>query len=59
MGISIGGRTISNLRYADDATLLAGDEELGLLMRTMLKKVMEVSNRAGLYLNVRKTKVMS
>jgi len=53
-GVKIGGRTISNLRYADDATLLAGDEEE---LRTMLKKVMEVSSRAGLYLNVRKTKV--
>jgi len=52
MGVKIGGRTIFNLRYADDATLLAGDEEE---LRTMLRKVMEVSSRAGLYLNVRKT----
>jgi len=54
MGVKIGGRTISNLRYADDATLLAGDEEE---LRSMLRKVMEVSSRAGLYLNVKKTKV--
>jgi len=54
MGVKIGGRTISILKYANDATLLAGDEEE---LRTILRKVMEVSSRAGLYLNVRKTKV--
>jgi len=45
-GIKSEGRTISNLRYADDATLLAGDE-VELRTCAMLRKVMEVGSRAG------------
>ena len=54
--IKIGRRNISNLRYADDATLMAESEgELnGLLMR-----VTEERERAGLRLNIRKTKIIA
>ena len=53
-GIKIAGRNINNLRYADDATFMAeGKEELkGLLM-----KVKEESEKAGLKLNIQKTKI--
>ena len=55
-GISIGGRMVTNLRYADDTTLLAGTKkdliELG-------GRVRRASEKAGLYLNVGKTKVMT
>ena len=54
-GIKIYGRNISNLRYANDTTLMAESEELkGLLM-----KVKEESEKVGLKLNIQKTKVMA
>ena len=53
--IKIAGRNINNLRYADDTTLMAESEELkGLLM-----KVKEESEKAGLKLNIQKTKIMA
>ena len=54
-GIKIGGRNINNLRYADDTTLLAETEE-GLKM--LLDRVKQESEKAGLRLNIKKTKVM-
>ena len=54
-GIKIAGRNINNLRYADDTTLMAESEELkGLLM-----KVKEENEKAGLKLNIQKTKIMA
>ena len=52
-GIKIGGRNINNLRYADDTTLMAKSEELKIL----LMKVKEESEKAGLKLNIQKTKI--
>ena len=54
-GIKIAGRNISNLRYADDTTLMAESEEL----KSLLMKVKEVSEKVGLKLNVQKTKIMA
>ena len=53
-GIKIAGRNINNLRYADDTTLMAENEELSLLM-----KVKEESEKAGWKLNIQKTKIMA
>ena len=55
-GISIGGRTVTNLIYADDTTLLAGTKEY-LIER--VGRVRRASEKAGLHLNVGKTKVMT
>jgi len=55
-GIRIGGREINNLRYADDTTLLARSEGK---LKELLRRVKEHSEKAGLFLNVSKTKVMS
>ena len=55
-GISIGGRTVSNLRYADDTTLLAGTKED---LIELVGRVRRASEKAGLYLNVGKTKVLT
>ena len=52
----MGGRKINNLRYADDTTLLAESNEELLQLVTSVK---EKSAQAGLYLNLKKTKVMS
>ena len=53
-GIKISGRNISNLRYADDTTLMAEiDEEL----KSLLRKVKEVSEKVGLKLKIQKTKI--
>ena len=53
-GIKIPGRNISNLRYADDTTLMAeGKEEL----KSLLMKVKEDSEKVGLKLNIQKTKI--
>ena len=52
-GIKIVGRNISNLRYADDTTLMAESEEL----KSLLMKVKEESEKAGLKLNIQKTKI--
>ena len=55
-GIKIAGRNINNLRYADDTTLMA--ESKGEL-KSLLKKVKQKSEKAGLKLNVQKTKIMA
>ena len=47
-GIKIAGRNINNLRYADDTTLMAENEEL----KSLLTKVKEESEKAGLKLNI-------
>ena len=54
-GIKIAGRHINNLRYADDTTLMAGSEEE---LKSLLMKVKEESEKAGLKLNIQKTKIM-
>ena len=54
-GIKITGKNINNLRYADDTTLRAGSEEL----KSLLMKVKEESEKAGLKLNLQKTKIMA
>ena len=54
-GIKIAGRNISNLRYADDSTLMAESEEL----KSFLMKVKEESEKVGLKLNIQKTKIMA
>ena len=51
-GIKIAGRNINNLRYADDTTLMAESEE----QKNLLMKVKEESKKAGLNLNIQKTK---
>ena len=53
-GIKIAGRNISNLRYADDTTLMAESEEL----KTLFLKVKGESEKLGLKLNIQKTKIM-
>jgi len=55
-GIRIGGRIINNLRYADDVTLAA---ETAAGLESIIKRVVASSARAGLYLNVRKTNVLT
>ena len=54
-GIKIARRHINNLRYADDATLMAESEEL----KSLLMKVKEESEKVGLNLNIQKTKIMA
>ena len=54
-GIKIARRNISNLRYADHATLMAESEEE---LKRLLMKVKEESKNAGLKLNIQKTKIM-
>ena len=55
-GIKIAGRSINNLRFADDTTLMAeGEEELKIL----LMKVKEESEKVGWNLNIQKTKIMA
>ena len=55
-GIKIARRNISNLRYADDTTLMAESEEE---LKSLLKKVKEESEKVGLKLNIQKTKIMA
>ena len=55
-GIKIAGRNISNLRYADDTTIMAESEEE---LRSLLMKVKEESENAGLKLNIQKTQIMA
>ena len=52
--IQIAGRNINNLRYADDTTLMAESEEE---LKSLLMKVKEESEKAGLKLNIQKTKI--
>ena len=55
-GIKIAGRNINYLRYADDTTLMAESEEE---LKSLLMKVKEESEKVGLKLNIRKTKIMA
>ena len=55
-GIMIAGRNINNLRYADDTTLMAESEEE---LKSLLMKVKQESEKAGLKLNIQKTKIMA
>ena len=55
-GIKIAGRNLNNLRYADDTTLMAESEEE---VKSLLMKVKEESKKAGLKLNIQKTKIMA
>ena len=54
-GIKIASRNINHLRYADDTTLMAGEEEL----KSLLMSVKEQSEKAGLKLNTQKNKIMA
>ena len=54
-GIKIAGRNVNNLRYADDITLMAESKEL----KSLLRKVKEKSEKAGLKLNIQKMKIMA
>ena len=53
-GVKIARRNINNLRYVDDTTLKAGSEEE---LKSLLMKVREVSEKAGIKLNFQKTKI--
>ena len=55
IGIKIARRNINNLRYADDTTRMAESEEL----KSLLMKVKEESEKAGLKLSIQKTKIMA
>ena len=54
-GIKIAGRNISNFRYADDTTIMAESKEL----KSLLMKVKEESEKVGLKLNIKNTKIMA
>ena len=54
-GIKVAGRNINNLRYADDTTLMAENEEK---LKSLLMKVKEESEKVGLRLNIQKAKIM-
>ena len=54
--VKIAGRNISNLRYADDTSLMAESEEE---LKSLLMKVKEESEKLGLKLNIQKTKIMA
>ena len=54
-GIKIAGRSINKLRYADDTTAMAESEEL----KSLLMKVKEESEKAGLKLNIQETKILA
>ena len=55
-GIKIAGRNINNLRYADDTILMVEREEE---LKSLLTRVKEESEKAGLELNIKKTKIMA
>ena len=55
-GIKIAGRNINNLRYADNTTLMAESEEE---LKSLLMKVKQEGEKAGLKLNIQKTKIMA
>ena len=55
-GVKVPGRNMNNLRYADDTTLMAESEEE---LKSLLMKVKEESEKAGLKLNIQKTKIMA
>ena len=54
-GVKIAGRNINNLRYLDDATLMAESEEL----KSTLMKMKEESEKVGVNLNIQETKIMA
>ena len=54
--ITIAGRNINNLRYADDTTLMAESKEE---LKSLLMKVKEENEKVGLKLNIQKTKIMA
>ena len=54
-GIKIAGRNVNNLRYADDTTLMTESKEL----KSFLMKLKEENEKAGLKLNIQKTKIMT
>ena len=54
--IKIAGRNTSNLRYADDTTLMAESQQK---LRSLLRKVKEENEKVGLKLNIQKTKIMT
>ena len=56
VGIKIAGRNINNLRYADDTTLMAENKEE---LKSFLMKMKEENEKAGLNLNIQKTKIMA
>ena len=56
VGIKIARRNINNLRYADDTTLMAESEEV---LKSLLMKVKEESEKVGLKLTIQKTKIMA
>ena len=56
VGIRVAGRNINNLRYADDTTLMAESEDE---LKRLLIKVKKESEKAGLNLNIQKTKIMA
>ena len=56
IGTKIAGRNINTLRYADDTTLMAENEEK---LKSLLMKVKEESKNFGLKLNIQKTKIMA
>ena len=55
-GIKIAGRNIKNLRYTDDITLMAESEED---LKSLLMRVKEESEKTGLKLNIKKTKILA
>ena len=55
-GIRIAGRNINHLRYADDTTLMAESEEI---LKSLLMKVKEESEKVGLKRNIQKAKIMA
>ena len=55
-GVNVAGRIINNLRYAEDTTLMAENEEA---LKSLLMKVKEESEKVGLKLNIQKTKIMA
>ena len=55
-GIKIAGRSMNNLRHADDTTLMAENEEE---LKNILMKVKEESEKSGLKLNIQKTNIMA
>ena len=55
-GIKIAGRNINNLRYAEDTTLMAGSKEK---LKSLLMRVKEESEKAGIKLNIQKIKIVA
>ena len=55
-GVNIAGRNVNNLRYADDTTLMAESKEE---LKSLLMKIREENEKAGLKLNIQKMKIMA